>query len=257
MTIIEINTRFYTFPTSYNELSRRQLLRLTRILYSSMNIARANLVILKTLSGINAIRFMLASVIELADYFYLAEYFYVQNDLTKNLLPVYRGRYGPADDFDNLTGAEFTFTEMHYHQYIEGRDPRDLDKLAGMLYRRPKAGYDKHTNPDGDVREPFNKNLVEHYGRQVKHWPLHIKQAILTWYTGCRLSLERNNPKIFGGEGSELPQYGMWSIMRSVAEKGNHGSFDKIEVMLIKEIMMELNEIVAEADRLKNFKPNE
>lgn len=256
MTIIEINKRFYTVPTSWNELTCRQLLQVMEIIYSNISITRANLKMLQVLTGISKIRFMLAPVPQLAEYFYLVEFFYKNNDLTKNLLPHLRGRYGPADDFDNLKAGEYTFTELYYQHYMDTKEEKALNQLIGILYRKPKPLYSRSINAAGDVRRHFINNLVDHYGNMVRRWPRKVKYAILTWYAGCRLNLERNNPRVFNGEDGEPPQYGMWSIMRSVAEKGNHGTFEKVEAMYLKELMMELNEITAESDRLKNYKPN-
>jgi hypothetical protein len=253
MTIIGIQDRYFTIPTSWNELSRSQFLRVNKIIFSGTTVLRANMRILRVLMGISRYRFRRIHVLYLEEFLYLAEPFYKTNDLTVNLLPVFRRRYGPESDFDNLTGAEFIFTEAYHSEHLSDQSQKSLNKLIGILYRKSKPDYDQKKNPEGDVRERFNKNLVNYYAGRVASWPDHVKKGIFTWYTGCRISLTKGNPKIFGGGSGEAPQYGMWSIMRNIAEKGNHGTFERIEGMLIKEMMMELNEMIDEAERIKKI----
>lgn len=237
-------------PVSYNELSRRQLLCILKILNSKVLRTRAYLKMLFVLTKIDRINFMLASADELAEYFYLVEFFALNNDLTKNLIPKYRSFYGPADDFDNIIGEEYTFADLFFSRYKNG-DKTSIDLFIAALYRPRKKNYDKKANPDGDVREEFNRNLMERNANKIKSWPAPMKEAIAVWYEGCRKRLVQTNPRIYGGEGGDPPQYGMWSIMRSLAEKGIHGTFTAIEKMKIKELHMEMNELIRESDRIK------
>jgi hypothetical protein len=148
--------------------------------------------------------------------------------------------------------SEFIFSEQFYSDYKATKKMDALDQLVATLYRPAKKGYDAKRNPDGDIRIPYNDFLTGYYADKIGGWPAKVKQAILHWYEGCRLKLIDDNPDVFGassGGGDSL--YGLYSVMRTVAEKGIHGDLEKVERMYVKVFLMEINEQLAEAARIK------
>jgi hypothetical protein len=252
---VKIHNRYYNVPESWNELTPPQLVKAMKVIYSDMDNAAKLFKLFQIITGMNQWRFFWAPITEICDAIHLAVFMVQPADLTKSILVKFRGRVGPADDFDNITGAEYAHTEYFFQQYLETKDPARLNELVGVLYRPARRGYDHTINPAGDAREPFNSRIIGHYSKCVCGWPDPVKKAVLTWYDSCRRNLMANNPRVFGGGQGVEPLHGIWSIMRGIAEKGNHGQFKDVELMPIKEIMMELNEISAEDDRIRQLQP--
>ncbi len=242
--------RSYMTPSTWNELKREQLLGVMNVLQQPVDEAKGLLMLLRIITRIPWWRFLLAKTPYLMDAAVEATSFLMEkNDLTKNLIPKYKGLYGPADSLSNLTMAEFCFTETFFSIWKHSTDEEYLDRLVAVLYRRKREGYNHRINPDGDHREKFNPNLIEYYRMQVEGWPKVVKQAIAHWYDGCRNQKIEENPKVFDGSGGQESVNGMWSVMRNVAKGGHFGDFDKVGEQYIDTILMELNEVVVEAER--------
>lgn len=248
---IELNYKWYNIPTGFNELTGMQLVRVLQVCNANHTLLVAQVQLFRILTGIRWLKLYWWGPAEIDDKLYLVNWVFEENTLTKNLLPVYKCCYGPADNFSNLQVCEFIFTEQYYQQFKEEGAVQHLNMLIAILYRPAKKRYNMARNEEGDVREPYNDNLTPLFARKVARWPMAIKQAILFWYEGCRTSLVNNNPDVFGGAGGEAAKYGLWSVMRGVAEKAIHGNINQVEKLYVNVFMMELNELVSEADRIK------
>lgn len=258
MKIIELNKRLYTVPENWNELTGGQLLQVMEVLYGGYDVNAAQLKLLKILTGISWYRFYMAPLVERAEYLYLTHFLVNESNLTKQLLPEYKCMCGPADDFSNITGEEFVFSEDFYFKsfvnagYNEARviDEMALNNLVAVLYRPMKKGYDKKMNKDGDARTAFNQNVAAYHAmRSIRRWPLEAKLAIFTWYEACRKNMIESNPDIFSGGSGEAAKYGLISVMRVIAEGGIHGTFEQVQKMYVQMWMVELNEKAEEAKR--------
>jgi hypothetical protein len=177
-------------------------------------------------------------------------FLFVTNDLVKNLIPVYRGFYGPDEEIRNVKMAEFTFSEIAFLAWKKSKDPKYLDDLVAILYRPGRKKYDHRKNSDGDHREPFNPNLSPYNAKQIAKWPMDVKLSIATFYMGCREKKIIDNERVFSGSGEgDESLYGLWSVMRNVAKAGHFGDFDKVQDQYIDTILMELNEVIVEAEK--------
>jgi len=245
-------------PETWNELTGKQLVQVMKVLYTDDNADTALLSMLRIITGMSWWRWCRVPVWEKMDCLYLAFFLISSNTLTKNVLPEYRGFYGPADDFNNIKGDEFVFSEEYYFksftQQEEGGDrvfnTEYLDELVAVLYREKKQGYDVKRNPDGDVRILFNQNICSYNAKMIiSQWPMEAKMAVFTWYEVCRKEMIEQNPEIFGGGSGEPARYGLISVMRVIAEGGIHGTFEDVQRMEVKMWMVELNEKAEEAKR--------
>lgn len=260
MKIITINNRRYNFPESWNELMCNQLTAVMQLLFLQKQSAeRMLLELVKVLAGMSRYHFMRAPVEELEEFFYLLQ-FVLQPDFefTKNLLPGYQHRYGPADALSNLRMKEFTFTEDLFMRWCESerQDLMTLDELVAILYRPAPAKYDLKKNPLGDNRCEYSQNVCQWEAKHiVNQWPLKVKLAIAHWYDGCRRFIVDCNPDVFSG-GGDPARYGLVSVMLNVAEGGVFGTFDKVEEQYVNLVMMQLNEIVDKAAKIKAQTPS-
>ena len=280
MKTIEINQKFYCVPETWNELSKEQLLQVMELLYKKdYPLENALLKLLKILTNMSWWAFFRAPVTTvqrykfrwknfrlslgealflskvehtgLEEFLYLSDFLITANELTKNLLPQYRGFYGPAAEMYNVTMDEFVFSEDFYMQWAETKDDETpLNELVAVLYRPARLKYNKEKNEKGDIRIAFNENLCSYYAKtEICHWPLNVKTSIAQFYQACRDKWIHDNPDVFEGGTRDTPaQYGMISVMRGVAKSGVHGStIEDVGRCYVNAILMELNELVQEA----------
>lgn len=210
-------------------------------------------------------RFFKAPMIDKAAFLDVTYFLVNENTLTKQLIPGYNGLCGPADDFNNITGEEFIFSEdFYFRSYTKAPDQAFrvmnesvLNDLVAVLYRKKKPGYDTRLNADGDPRQPFNQNICAYNSIAIiSKWPFAAKLAVFTWYEACRQQMIEGNPDIFSGGEAEPAKYGLISVMRVIAEGGIHGTFENVQKMYVKMWMVELNEKADEIKRIdKAMKP--
>ncbi len=260
MKLAEINKRLYTVPESWNELTGPQLIRVMKVIYSEESADTALLSLLRIITGMSWWRWCRVPVWEKMEFLYLTYFLISSNTLNKNLLPNIGNFYGPADEFNNITGDEFVFSEDFYFKCFttdeNGQrvfDEKGLNQLVAVLYREKKPGYNTKINPDGDARQPFNQNICAYNAEHtIRKWPMAVKLAVFTWYEVCRQEMIEQNPEIFSGGSSEPARYGLISVMRVIAEGGIHGNFEDVQKMYVKMWMVELNEKHEEAKRATN-----
>lgn len=276
MTIINVNNKIYTVPTSWNELSQQQLLAIMECLFISRYVEeQALLKLLKILCNMTYWEFfntpvtacikrkgLLGRKVEvtgLDEFIYLTDFLLEERTmLTKQLMPEYKGLYGPDDSFGNLIMKELVLSEYYYLAWWNDKERIDLlNELCAVLYRPAKKNYDFEKNPDGDPRIEVNQNLCSFFAKSlVAHWPLTAKLAVATWYDGCRSEMQENNDEVFGGEGGEVAKYGLVSVIRRVAKEGAFGNFDDVENKMVNLVMIDINESIAEAKALEKQSKN-
>lgn len=255
MTIIEINKKLYTIPTTWNELTKGQLLAIMDTLFMQQYTGEQGcLKLLKVLAGMSWWDFFKANPEEMAEYFYLVEFLLDEKkQLTKQLIEEYDGLHGPASSFDNLKMKELAICDSYFMQWAEDRENMSLlNDFVSLLYRPGKNDYNKKINKDGDVREEFNQNVSAYnVKKKIQYWPKAVKLAIAWWYDSCRWEMVEENDEVFGGTGGEVSKYGLASVMLSVAEGGALGDFDKVGEQYVHTVMMQLNESIRRAKEIE------
>ena len=254
MTIIQIGKKLYPFPQQWNDLSQKQLLAVMDILVNGSNIlvTEANARFFKIMCNASWWRLLL-NPIDVQENIHLVEWLYASQPeklLTKNLLPEYKGFWGPSDEFGNLVALEFFWGQHFYDEWAKTKQPHALDMLVATLYRPMKAGYNINKNPDGDVREPYNSNLTEAYAKVVAAWPGNVKEAIAKWFEHNFLALRQKYPEPFVRTGGDPSKYGFVSLFRDVAERGIHGDFKNVEKMNIHLFFIEISEVLIKDSKL-------
>ncbi|MDH7463967.1 hypothetical protein QEG73_21880 [Chitinophagaceae bacterium 26-R-25] len=280
MNVILYKGKLIDIPDHWNELSGKQLIAIMKILYGNKDVSKGRISLFKIISG-----FTWFKIFKMTGYFrflhldqwinaplipgpfkkYLdrterfmhavdscTAFIMETADLTVNLLPVVKTFHGPNDDLANVKAAEFFCSEFYFTQWRETNQISFLNYLVATLYRPSKRNYDRKGNPDGDIRIAFNPNLTATYLPKIETWPPEIKQAIALFYQGAREKKIANNPRVFeksDGEGTTL--YGLWSVMRMISKGGHFGDFDKVQDLHVDTLLMELNEVIAEADRME------
>jgi len=91
-------------------------------------------------------------------------------------------RYAPADDLSNIGFGEWCFAYQFYTYFVQTGDVQFLNKLIATLYR-PADADQKPGTPGfkGDIRQPFNENLIDAQARALNDVEMRIRLAILGW----------------------------------------------------------------------------
>jgi hypothetical protein len=251
---IKIHKHFYLVPTEWNELTGPQLVKIIRVLYNpDLDPITCLLHLLKTITNMTWWRFYLCPASHLHENMDVVDFLVTTNTLTKNVLPCIGGFYGPGDNFNNLLMDEFVFAEDHFLRYKEDdTNTQALNDLVATLYRKPKPGYDHKRNPDGDPRQSFNENVCAYHSKHtIPHWPVEKKIAIALWYEASRNQMIKDFSRVFSNTGGDQAKWGLVSVMRNVASGGVYGDFKSVEKTFVKMIMVELDEMITDAERIE------
>lgn len=249
--IIYHKNKSFLLPESPEELTGKQLIGIAGLLHQQYTtVLKASLSALRILSGMSPLRFYLLSPEVKMKSLEHVQWIFDKISITKNLIPVYKNFYGPAEELNNMTLAEFHFAERYYSQ-IKDEDYDALPHLIATIYRKAKPGYNKSLDKDGDARQKFNSNVVDYYAKQITKWPDAVKFAILIFYDSCRDRIAKDNKEIFSGTG-EGDGLGMYSVMRGLAGP-KFGEIEKVEEMLLHNALLELNLIREEEKELERM----
>lgn len=243
-----------TLPENFNELSGKQLIAIAGIKSSGSNAVVARLKVLRILLNMPFVRFVFLSSQAKAGMFPFVEWVFEKNDLTAQVLPQYKGFYGPKSLFDNITLGEFHFSELYYSGLVNGETEEErmeaMDKLVAVLYRLPKKEYNTRLDTDGDIRMKFNANELEYYSTIIKRWPFKVKLAIVFFYDGNRQHMVKLYDKVFQGKGGGNGDAGMFGVIRGLSGD-KYGTLDKVENMMVHTALLELEMQIAEAEEMK------
>lgn len=251
---------YVIYAESYNELSCKQLMAISKLFCLQLDKELAELKALRILLGMSRYSFFrLANDAKLRMLEEIQWVFDGRSSLTKVLIPYYRNiigpwYYGPASEFDNLTMAEWNACEIFYEQIVSADDEEALNNLFAVLYRPAKKGYDKKKDPEGDIREPFNPNTLDARAKKIASFPFHVRYAILQWYDGCRQYLIGLYDVFDGEEDSSPKQPGMFELMSGLSG-GKYGIYKDVELLNVHMAMREMVLLKQQAEELKKLYP--
>lgn len=243
MTSIEYGTYKQSFPSSWNELTTRQLLFIAArwrkwVDYMKMNadLSKEGIVLVKLFMGVFSINpfnegrkiFYKLNRVQMHALIKKVDFILYSPALTKNMLPTIKvgGKtyYGPEDGLKNICLHEFAFADSFITNYGKSRDENDLDTAIAVLYR---PAIDVNSSEyAGDIRGKFKKHLVEVHQKQLRELPYEYKQAIYLWYRGCRDAIEKRYPRVFNGEKQDGPDFGWLGIIQELAGD-KFGTYDE------------------------------
>jgi hypothetical protein len=256
MKLVHYKKRKVLLPESWQELTGRQYVRVIQLLHKPIkNEWFSADAMLRVLTNKNIFaHYLLPADMRWRCYEHI-NWVYQKQNVTEQLLPVYRGLYAPAGEFNNLKLIEFHFTEILYQDYVlsKGENVDSLNKLVAALYRSPKnrKSYDYKRDPDGDHRQPFNGNELPFYVRQVRRWPLAVRQAVFVWYDACREQLFKDYREAFTGKAKKNNYaQGLFEMMRSIAG-GKYGVFKDVEQLYVHTAFLEIVACRREAKELE------
>lgn len=220
MNTVQLGHIKLTSPKSWNQLSEKQLRYIGSqwrgwkyILSSKQNgienkrqriMLQNRIILLQVLLNINPLNkaslrkrfFDRVTPDQMLDLIPLTDFIFNENSLTKNILPVVDGLYGPCDDLNCFTIGEFAYAETAFIRFSKNGKLDDLNYLCSVLYR---TGSEEN-RLNGDPRDKFNPNHIESRIKKVSGWHESTKQSIALFYMGCRNQLVKKYDLVFNGK---------------------------------------------------------
>ncbi|WP_400194045.1 hypothetical protein [Hymenobacter sp. B81] len=265
MESLRLGKTAYQVPSTWNELTRRQLLEVVRVLYGPENALPRKLRLLSVLTGAPLSLLISFPGVQVVQLYALTDFVF-DNDhrLTEQLLPVVRTGLltwaGPRSSFRNLLFGEFIFADTYFRAWATGRSAEALDLFLACLYRVPVRGLSpRDPRWRGDRRVPFNEHRLEYYARQLKPLPDDVKLAITTWYRGCRGQLEREFPEVFDVHEEDAHQHkqhaGDWGRVLRKLSGGAFGTLEQTALQHTRTILAEMQDAARDYERAKKQAP--
>lgn len=247
-------------PTSWNEMSGYSLLRVAYALLNSYSITSAQL---KSFTALIELRWwqvrrqwhlFFADNESCERMCQAADFIWNSNTLTSQLLPRIRIRftylYGPADMLKNLTFKEFVYAYNVYRAYKSTGKTHRLNELIAILYRPKVDGLTSASKEyNGDLREPFNNNLVDQRARLVANLPRHYKFAIQLFFEGCFSQIVERYDKLFAKNDTDSEAAGNLKELIHRLAGNEFGNFQETEQQNIYDILDQLKINVEDQDK--------
>ncbi|MDA3906512.1 MAG: hypothetical protein PF484_10600 [Bacteroidales bacterium] len=264
-------------PTNWNQLKKHELLELSRLGLESpgeMEIKSQFFLYLTKLRILISDKFdiiiladkehktypvssdQFIDMVNTLDFLFLStdDVFTFKSSLTKNLVPFFniiKLKYlGPKDALTNISFGEFIESEKHYINYLKKYKEADLNQLVATLYRPEN----KKIKDLGDHRIAFHSESNESRSMIIQLLEPEIKFAILLFYEGCRLHLEKLFPGVFSGSPkttSKKSKYGMADVVEGLCND-DPTKFVQIEASRLYIILHHLEKRIERADELKS-----
>lgn len=189
-------------PNTWHELTKQQLLAVAEILPAADPYTRK---IERLCALLHACAPKQQLVIDWEDAEQITKFLFEEVGLTVNKFPKIGQWHGPADRLKNLSFAEFISADTACMNYVETQEPKHLNKLVAILYRKKRKGL-KLDDPEfnGDVREAFNSHTVAFRMEKMRKISQREKLVVLFFFVGCKSHFAKRFPHIFkkGGDGN-------------------------------------------------------
>ena len=184
----------------------------------------------------------------------------------KQMIPRIGRYYGPDDALTNCTFYEYKEAYNFYRQYLQDKDPHDLDLMIAVLYRPRKSllfiqrlmpGY------NGQERRQFNSKTnhgyLQHRARVISKVPFHIKMGVFLWFESCENYLRNGIVKIDGNEidfsilyknsePSGKPGIGLTGLLFTLSESAVFGNLEETSDTNLYDIMARLYQLKSDYD---------
>lgn len=248
---IPVRKKDYYLPENFNELTKKQLIWLARLMVQPKT-EYHELEVLNALLNVGLFEFFRLSSEVKTNMLPFTQWVYAGNTLTEQLIPEYNSLFGPCREFDNLTLGEFHFSEIYYREVAKGDDAA-VNNLIAVLYRKGRPFYNKTKNKHGDIRLPFNANLIAYYANKTASWPLSVKTAIVMWYDGCRQNLVETYNEVFsapGGGDHNDNDAGMYGVIRNLSGD-RFGKVSEVEGVFVHTAFTEIEQTMEDNRRIE------
>jgi hypothetical protein len=249
MNQIVIDGKSFSSPSAWNELSRKQLLFVSRLFHGKLSMVDFKL---RAMFNFISITKKIKKRLHPEDTYFLCEtldFLFEQVSLTRNLLPKLKtglSTYiGPSDAMKNCTFGEFTMANSLLDSFCSTKDQKYLDEMVAVLYR-PKKWFwfiRKNFTDNQDSRKKFvNRSLKKRYGIMASV-DYHVKYSVFLFFSGVLNSLPGLYPYVYQQKGDSGSEDNGWaSLIISLADgKTDDASLETIMNSNLYNVLICLN----------------
>ena len=225
MNQVQIDNINRSLPSTWNELTREQLLYVSGLFASKLSLVEFRI---KALFEFLSVKRKILKRIAPEDAYTLCkslDFLNKEVTLTRNLLPVIKTGmkkyYGPTDAMVFCTFGEFTLACSALDEYQKKGEEKYLDQLVAILYRPQKFFWSiqKYFTDNQDPRAKFmNRTLTRRTGKlgRVDH---RLKYAAYLFFNGVLNSLPALYPFVYRQKDETNSQDNGWaSLIISLAD---------------------------------------
>ena len=225
MNQIEIDGKTYSTPSGWNELTRKQVLFVSRLFQGQLTMVDFKL---RALLSFLQVGPKVLNRIHPEDAYILCEtldFLFSEVSLTRNLLPVIRtGRrkyLGPSDAMMNCTFGEFTMANSLLDAFAKTKEQKYLDEMVAVLYRPRKWFWSirKSFTDNQDPRQRFASRSLKSRCKKMTTVDYSIKYSVFLFFSGVLNSLPALYPYVYEQKGDAGSADNGWaSLIISLAD---------------------------------------
>ncbi len=249
MNQVEIDGKTYSMPSTWNELTRKQILFVSRLFQGQLSMVDFKL---RALFDFLSVKSKVIKRIHPEDAYFLCEsldFLFKEVTLTKNLLPVigtgWRKWVGPSDAMMNCTFGEFTMANSLLDAFYKTNEPKYLDEMVAVLYRPRKRfwfirkGFTDNQNP----RQRLAIRSLETRCKRMSAVDYSIKYSVFLFFSGVLNSLPVLYPYVYERKGDSGREDNGWaSLIISLADgKTDDKSLETVMNSNLYNVMIGLN----------------
>jgi len=219
MNLVEIDHIRRSLPSQWNELSRKQLLYVSKLFSAKLTLMEFRV---KALFVFLSIKRKTLQRVAPEDAFTLCESLEFLNkevNLTRDLIPVIKAGmrkfYGPADAMVYCTFGEFTLACSALDEFQKTGEDKYLDELVAILYRPKKVFWSirKYFTDNQDSRSKFRNRALKKRARKIARVDHCVKYSIYLFFNGVLNSLPGLYPYVYQQKGETDDQDNGWSSL--------------------------------------------
>jgi hypothetical protein len=225
MNQVEIEGKTYFMPSDWNELTKKQVLFVSRLFQGQLTKVDFKL---RALFDFLSVKPKVTKQIHPEDAYFLCEsldFLFKEVSLTRNLLPVIRPGWrkcvGPSDAMMNCTFGEFTMANSLLDSYSKTREQKYLDEMVAVLYRPKKWFWFilKAFTDNQDPRKKFVNRSLKKRCQRISRLDYEIKYSVFLFCSGVLNSLPTLYPYVYQQKGDAGSEDNGWaSLIISLAD---------------------------------------
>lgn len=251
MNNVTINKQSFSIPSSWNEITHDQLVRVAPLIFGAESTLffRQGLAIIALIPTLKKVWAKLTEgqawdLLSLVDWIFadisgksIVRHF-THNNVVYHL---------PEDNLRKESIIAFSFADNYFQQFISSQDPAWLDKVIACIARQKGSKeYPALQEAEGDIREHFSTSRTTDRANEFKTFDPAIKNSILLFFMGSKRFIHKQyeilftrpdendkSPEAgrasFGKKKIPKPDYGWIGIIYDLAEQKTFGPFDQVK----------------------------
>lgn len=161
----------------------------------------------------------------------MPDFFYNQEPPLKNYILNLKSSIGvliPAEsDLSNIGFGEWCFLDTYFGFYFRSHgDEKWLNRMIATVYRaKDPVAKENSVDYTGDLRLPFNENLISLHAEKLASFPKNTKMAIFQWLAIALKKAKLSRPEVFPQPIIHLDSEGNPVAREAIESNENEGSW--------------------------------